>query len=296
MNLHAETSKSKELHSLAGKATPGLLRLIMGILILGLSQTALSQIKLGEEYSTERERKYYDLSEIISYGKVVRGKLRQNGTDATTNTRYANEQDYFYFCGFSSLYLANSKAITLSPDGTADSLKETFSYEDAYPISFDGTPEYWHKAFGTKLFTKALSERCSRKATQYPPIEIPIFSNGDIVSFILLDRIKTSSKQKFAWTKTKKIKQETIKLLDGSVDMSTGKPISLDRINFDADHEQHYYGIDCKTSKLAALRYYKYNKKGAVLESVEVEDKDAKYMELIPNTLGEAIHKVTCAL
>lgn len=266
------------------------------VLILFNAVSLKAEIINGELYEANKMAKYFDTSELISYGNIVFGILKHVGKIEDENKQFIFEGEYLYFCKLSELKHVGGRTKNFDANFKLISIDDNESKYDVYPLNFKETSDVYHRLFGTKNFEKFLKNKCSARSKEYPKYDVPVFLTDQAVTLLKINTFKNDVKFKYAWLDIRKIDTEFHKLRDGSIDMSMGKPYERKKISNSGDFQKIYFGADCKDKKIAELRYFNYNKTGNVIDSKEIDDIPKNYKEVIPDTLGESSLKAICSL
>ena len=245
-------------------------------------------------YNYDKRPVYFEDSSIVSYGKIVTGKIKSNSKD--DSQQYSSEVNLMYFCPFDSLERSSSKTIYSELDGTYKSTVESDSSNDTLPISMESNASI-DDISGWSGLRKKLKSKCSNTYKKLPRFEIPLIRSHDdkTIMHLTLDTIKSQGRIKSAWVKARDVDVDVVKNDDGTPLLLGGKEWKTYSFAKEGKYEMTEYQIDCKNHTIAATSLVKYDSTGTVTSSQSVP-LDVKNMgSLVPNSMGEVIHNFVCS-
>jgi hypothetical protein len=239
---------------------------------------------------------YFETNDIISFGKIVIGKVNSSNFENNSSTKYRKTAEYIYFCGFKELYEYSSTYIYYKQNGEFDNSNTTKSSNETMPISLEKSNDITHKIWGTQIFVEHLDKKCSNINKKFPRIEIPFARGVTTIDHILLDTFTQNKNIKSAWVKQSYTLSE--KILD-----SSNKPIKIDGSDLTAYTIDNAKGttmvntvVDCDKDLIGTKETIIYNVKGEVINSSKNNSKSVEMNSSVPNSIGEITKEFFCKL
>lgn len=237
---------------------------------------------------------FFDTNEIISFGKIVVGKVNSNNLASNNSTKYKRNADYIYFCGFKELYEYSSTYNYYKQNGEFENSNTTKSSNETMPISIEKSNDMTHKIWGTQVFVEHLERKCSNINKKFPRIEIPFARGVSTIDHILLDTFTINKNLRSAWVKQSYMLSE--KVLDPN-----NKPIQIDgsdyiKYTIDKTRGSKMMNtvVDCDKNMIGTRETIEYSVKGDVIKSAKSNSKSLEMDAIVPNTIGETTVDFFC--
>jgi hypothetical protein len=194
-------------------------------------------------YDYGKNSVYFEDSSIISFGKIVTGKVISNSKNE--NLQYSKEENLIYFCPFDSLEKTSSKTNYYELNGTYKSTLESNLSEETYPISMESNASM-DRLTGWTGVRKKLKSKCSKIHKKYPRFEVPLTRTNDdkTIRHVTLDTIKTQGGIKSAWVKNRNLDVDIMKNEDGTPLLIGGEEWKTYSFTKDGNYGMTEYQVD----------------------------------------------------
>lgn len=247
-------------------------------------------------YDFSNNPSFFETNDIISFGRIVVGKVNSSNLENNKSTKYRKNAEYIYFCGFKELYEYSSTYFYYKQNGEFDNSNTTKSSNETMPISLEKSNDMTHKIWGTQVFVEHLEKKCSSVNKKFPRIEIPFARGVSTIDHILLDTFTQSKNLRSAWVKQSYMLSE--KILD-----SNNKPIKIegsDYISYTIDKNRGnlmvHLVVDCDKNTLGTRELIEYSVKGDVVRSSKSNSNSVEMNSIVPNSIGEITKELFCKI
>jgi hypothetical protein len=238
----------------------------------------------------------YDTNNVKSYGRIVTGLVNYSRENADKNTIKVIDK-HILFCGTGELYEYEAESNEYSTDGAwLKTVRKSESKDNTSTVSQEKSEQAWMKFNGLIGYYQDLLSRCSSSYSKFPRIDVPIARSEGTVFHAILDTFGNDGKLKHLWIKEQKIYKTEMRDLNGQPLVLSGETMYEYKFSEPRNYSMARYEVDCKSDKLAISQLIEYKPKGEVLKSESIDINRLRLEAVIPNSIGEAIHKFTCGL
>lgn len=272
-----------------------LIQLFMLFFMLSSFQHSFAVEKTSGKDFLSRAIKY-DTNNIKSYGRVVTSSV--NYSMETSEQKIVKSTDkHIFFCASGELYEYESESNEYNKDGSWNkSNLKVDSKDKVTPINLEKTEQHWLKFGGLNGLYQDMQAKCSTANSKNPRIEIPIVRSESAVSHAILDTYSNDGKWRHIWLKEQKIYKSQMKDSSGNPLVLSGETMYDYKFVEPRNYSMNRYAVDCKQDALAISQLIEYKANGEVLKSESVDLNRLRLGSVIPNSIGEAIHKFVCGL
>jgi hypothetical protein len=263
--------------------------------ILALVTTVSAAPKVSGKDFLNRTIKY-ETNNIKTYGRIVTGVVNYSNENADNNINKTVEK-HMLFCGNGELYEYEAETNEHSNDGAWYKTTRKFDSKDSTTIvTTEKTQQSLLKFSGLNGFYQELQSKCSNANSKFPRIDIPITRSESTIFHAILDTFSFDGKLKHIWVKDQKIYKTEMRDANGQPLVLSGETMYEYKFSEPRNYSMSRYAIDCKNDKLAVYQLIEYKAKGEVLKSESVDLNRLRLDTVIPNSIGEGIHKFVCGL
>lgn len=267
---------------------------VLTVLTLLLTEVSAAPKVSGKDWDDLTIK--YDTKNIKSYGRIVTGIVNYS-KEYTGLMTIKSTDKHILFCGTGELYEYEGESNEYNNNETWINTTRKFASKDhTLPLDLEKSDQEWTKFKGLNGYYKDMLSKCSGSYSKFPRIDVPVARSEGKVFHAILDTYGNDGKLKNIWVKEQKIDKTEMKDLNGQPLLLGGETMYEFNFSEPRNYSMSRWEVDCKSDKLAISQIVEYKAKGEVLKSDSVDISRLRLDPVIPNSIGEAIHKFTCGL
>jgi hypothetical protein len=237
---------------------------------------------------------YYSPESITSYGRIVTGQTVIKHDDPDNEKYSASFEKHLLLCKSDELLSVGVVSERYKKSGEwietierEDSSDQVRALARTINLSDSG---------GLGGFHRELRSKCSGNIAKLPKLEIPVAKSDDVVFHAILSTYRKKAGLTAIWMSRKKFEKIEKRNSRGEKMIVLGQTLYNYKIIKDFPRMMVKLTFNCERGEYAELEGHSYDSTGKITDSYSFDIKSAKFLEPIPDSIGENILDFVCKL